>query len=311
MIYTVTLNPSIDYVVSMEQLQEGAVNRVSTENLYAGGKGINVSQILKEHEMENIALGYVSGFTGCFIKDSLQQKGIQTNFIELDAGYSRINMKIKTNHDETEINGAGPSICDVHIKQLYSQLDQLTSDDILVLAGSIPNSLPDDFYEQIMKHLENKGVKVIVDATKNLLLNVLKYHPFLIKPNHHEIAEMFSVTIQSTEELLVYGNKLREMGAQNVLISMGGEGAILITQTGEVFQSNVPKGTVKNSVGAGDSMVAGFIAGYLNTNSYQEALRLGAASGSATAFSSDVATREYIDELVDQINVKQLQEVLG
>lgn len=311
MIYTVTLNPSIDYVVSMDQLKEGLVNRVQTENLYAGGKGINVSQILNQHEVDNIALGFISGFTGHFINQSLQDKGIKTNFINLLDGYSRINMKIKTNSEETEINGLGPSISDAEIQTLYQQLDQLSSKDILVLAGSIPASLPDDFYEQIMKYLEAKGVKIIVDATKNLLLNVLKYRPFLIKPNHHEIAEIFNVEIKSIQELLVYGYKLKEMGAQNVLISMGGEGAVLITETNEVYQSNVPKGTVKNSVGAGDSMVAGFIAGYLKTMDYSKALQLGAASGSATAFSSDVATRAYIEELVNQIQVTKLEEVLG
>ena len=306
MIYTVTLNPSIDYVVNMDQLTEGAVNRVSTEHFYAGGNGINVSQILNQHEVDNVALGFISGFTGDFIKGSLHEKGIKTDFIQLKEGYSRINMKVKTLSDETEINGSGPKISNEEIEKLYQKLDGLTSEDTLVLAGSIPASLPDDFYEQIMKYVEAKNVKVIVDATKNLLLNVLKYRPFLIKPNHHEIAEMFNVTISSTEDLLHYGNQLKEMGAQNVLISMGGDGAILISETGEIYRSNVPKGTVKNSVGAGDSMVAGFIAGYQKHHSYEEALRLGAASGSATAFSSDVATREYIDELVSEINVTKL-----
>ena len=306
MIYTVTLNPSIDYVVNMDQLTEGVVNRVSTEHFYAGGKGINVSQILNQHEIDNVALGFISGFTGDFIKGSLQEKGIKTDFIQLKEGYSRINMKVKTLSDETEINGSGPKISKEEIGKLYQQLDRLTSEDTLVLAGSIPASLPDDFYEQIMKYVEAKNVKVIVDATKNLLLNVLKYRPFLIKPNHHEIAEMFNVTISCTEDLLHYGNQLKEMGAQNVLISMGGDGAILISETGEIYRSNVPKGTVKNSVGAGDSMVAGFIAGYQKHHSYEEALRLGAASGSATAFSSDVATRGDIDELVSEINVTKL-----
>ena len=215
-------------------------------------------------------------------------------------------MKVKTIVDETEINGVGPAISKEDIAKLYAQFDGLTAEDVLVLAGSIPGTLPDNFYEEIMKHLENKGVKIVVDATKNLLLNVLKYRPFLIKPNHHEIAEMFNVEIKSIDELLVYGRKLKEMGAQNVLISMGGDGAVLITENDDVFQSNVPKGTVKNSVGAGDSMVAGFMAGYLNSHSYEKALQLGAASGSATAFSSDVATKEYIDQLVDQITVKPL-----
>lgn len=306
MIYTVTLNPSIDYVVNLDQLIEGEVNRVSTENFYAGGKGINVSQILHEHGMNTRALGFVSGFTGDFIQVSLRQKGIKTDFIHLSEGYSRINMKIKTKQQETEINGIGPQIPQEEINQFYRQLDALTSEDTLVLAGSIPATFSDDFYEKVMEYLQNKAVKVVVDATKNLLLNVLKYRPFLIKPNHHEIAELFNVTISTTEELLHYGYRLKEMGARNVLISMGGDGAILIAENGEVYRSNVPKGTVKNSVGAGDSMVAGFLAGYEKSKCYEEALRLGAASGSATAFSSDVATIDEISRLVQEINVKKL-----
>ncbi|BEH90764.1 MAG: 1-phosphofructokinase [Turicibacter sp.] len=306
MIYTVTLNPSIDYVVNMEQLVEGMVNRVSTEHFYAGGKGINVSQILNQHGISNRALGFISGFTGNFIEGSLKEKGIDTDFIRLSEGYSRINMKIKTTTDETEINGMGPHIPKTEIDKLYRQLDLLTADDTLVLAGSIPATLPDDFYEKMMEHVQDRGVKVVVDATKNLLLNVLTYRPFLIKPNHHEIAEMFGVTISTTEDLLQYGNRLKDMGARNVLISMGGDGAILLAENGEVYRSNVPKGVVKNSVGAGDSMVAGFIAGYEKTQCYEQALRLGAASGSATAFSSDVATAEEILALVKEIVVQKL-----
>ncbi len=306
MIYTVTLNPSIDYVVNMEQLVEGMVNRVSTEHFYAGGKGINVSQILNQHGISNRALGFISGFTGNFIEGSLKEKGIDTDFIRLSGGYSRINMKIKTTTDETEINGMGPHIPKTEIDKLYRQLDLLTADDTLVLAGSIPATLPDDFYEKMMEHVQDRGVKVVVDATKNLLLNVLTYRPFLIKPNHHEIAEMFGVTISTTEDLLQYGNRLKDMGARNVLISMGGDGAILLAENGEVYRSNVPKGVVKNSVGAGDSMVAGFIAGYEKTQCYEQALRLGAASGSATAFSSDVATAEEILALVKEIVVQKL-----
>lgn len=306
MIYTVTLSPSIDYVVNMEQLVEGMVNRVSTEHFYAGGKGINVSQILNQHGISNRALGFISGFTGNFIEGSLKEKGIDTDFIRLSEGYSRINMKIKTTTDETEINGMGPHIPKTEIDKLYRQLDLLTADDTLVLAGSIPATLPDDFYEKVMEHVRDRGVKVVVDATKNLLLNVLTYRPFLIKPNHHEIAEMFGVTISTTEDLLQYGNRLKDMGARNVLISMGGDGAILLAENGEVYRSNVPKGVVKNSVGAGDSMVAGFIAGYEKTQCYEQALRLGAASGSATAFSSDVATAEEISALVKEIVVQKI-----
>lgn len=306
MIYTVTLNPAIDYVVTMDQLKEGTVNRVLTEEFYPGGKGINVSQILNEHQAPNIALGFISGFTGMFIEDSLRQKGIKPDFISLKQGYSRINLKAKTPTEETEINGQGPTVTSKELEEFYLKLDQLKSGDILILAGSLVPGLPEDFYEQIMKKLESKQIKVIVDATKNTLLNTLKYQPFLIKPNHHEIAELFEVKIETTSELLMYGQKLKDMGAQNVLISMGGQGAILLAADGEIYQSNVPIGTVKNSVGAGDSMVAGFTAGYLQSEDYAEALKLGAASGSATAFSSDIAKGEAIRMLQTEIQVKKI-----
>lgn len=306
MIYTVTLNPSIDHVIEMNELQEGIVNKVNIENFYAGGKGINVSKILKEHGVENIALGFISGFTGEFIKNNLEQCGIKNNFINVLNGYSRINMKIKTNENETEINGLGPSISSSNIKDLFNQLEKLSSNDILVLAGSIPPSLSDNFYEEIMKQLSTKNVKIIVDARNNLLLNVLKYRPFLIKPNHHEISEIFKKEIKTIDELIFHGNKLKEMGAQNVLISMGGDGAILITESNEIYRSNIPKGTLKNSVGSGDSMVGGFITGYLKTNDYKEALKLGAASGSATAYSDDLAKISFINELSSQIQITKL-----
>ena len=306
MIYTVTLNPSIDHVIEMNELQEGIVNKVNIENFYAGGKGINVSKILKEHGVENIALGFISGFTGEFIKNNLEQCGIKNDFINVLNGYSRINMKIKTNENETEINGLGPSISSSNIKDLFNQLEKLSSNDILVLAGSIPPSLSDNFYEEIMKQLSTKNVKIIVDARNNLLLNVLKYRPFLIKPNHHEISEIFKKEIKTIDELIFHGNKLKEMGAQNVLISMGGDGAILITESNEIYRSNIPKGTLKNSVGSGDSMVGGFITGYLKTNDYKEALKLGAASGSATAYSNDLAKISFINELSSQIQITKL-----
>ena len=306
MIYTVTLNPSIDHVIEMNELQEGIVNKVNIENFYTGGKGINVSKILKEHGVENIALGFISGFTGKFIKNNLEQCGIKNDFINVLNGYSRINMKIKTNENETEINGLGPSISSSNIKDLFNQLEKLSSNDILILAGSIPPSLSDNFYEEIMKQLSTKNVKIIVDARNNLLLNVLKYRPFLIKPNHHEISEIFKKEIKTIDELIFHGNKLKEMGAQNVLISMGGDGAILITESNEIYRSNIPKGTLKNSVGSGDSMVGGFITGYLKTNDYKEALKLGAASGSATAYSDDLAKISFINELSNQIQITKL-----
>lgn len=306
MIYTVTLNPSIDYVISLDTLKEGVVNRTSSEKFYAGGKGINVSRMLNEHGINNIALGFTSGFTGEFIKEYLNNQSIKTDFINIHDGYSRINIKIKTNSNETEINGSGPKISQNEINLLFEKLKKLNSDDILVLAGNIHPSLPENFYEQIIQLLKDKNIKIIVDATGNLLMNVLKYHPFLIKPNQHEICEMFNVEITSTDDLIKYGFKLKELGAQNVLISLGKDGSILITENDEVYTSNVPKGTVKNSVGSGDSMVAGFIAGYLKNSNYEDALKLGAVSGSATAFSSDIAKKSLIDELINQIQVTKL-----
>lgn len=305
MIYTVTLNPSIDYVIKLDKLNYNAVNRVNEENIYPGGKGINVSNILNELGYKNIALGFISGFTGKYIVDSMVKKNQSCDFIEVSNGFSRINVKIKSN-EETEINGKGPNITEEDLQKLYEKIDSLKNDDILILAGSIPSTLDDKLYENIMKRLEEKNIKIVVDATKNLLLNVLKYNPFLIKPNNHELEEMFNVKINSIKDIAKYAKRLQDMGARNVLISMGKDGALLITENNEVFLSNVAKGTVKNSVGAGDSMVAGFIAGYLNTNKYQGALRLGAACGSATAFSNDLATKDYIDELIKDIEITSI-----
>lgn len=306
MIYTVTLNPSIDYVIKLDHLKTGQINRVNSENVYPGGKGINVSRILKTLGDDNIATGFVSNFTGDFIKNSLSEMNIKSDFIQLDNGFTRINVKIKSD-EETEINGGGPEISDEKLGELFDKLSFLKEDDILVLAGSIPSTLKEDLYEKIMNHVKEHNVKVVVDATKNLLLNVLKYNPFLIKPNNHELEEMFNVKLNSIEDISRYAKKLQDMGARNVLISMGKDGALLLTENNEVFLSNTPKGTVKNSVGAGDSMVAGFIAGYLNTNKYEEALKLGAACGSATAFSNDLATKDYIDRLVNEIEVKNIK----
>lgn len=302
MIYTVTLNPSIDYVIKVDKLTTGNINRVNEEHVYPGGKGINVTRILKSLDNDNIALGFVSGFTGDYIINSLQELNLKSDFIKVKEGFTRINVKVKS-EEETEINGQGPKISEEELNQFYKVIDKLVDGDILILSGSIPSCLDERLYESIMKKVEDRDIKVIVDATKNLLLNVLKYKPFLIKPNNHELAEMFNVELNSTEDVVFYARKLKEMGAQNVLISMGKDGALLVTENDEVFASSVAKGEVVNSVGAGDSMVAGFIAGYLKSNSYEEALRLGAASGGATAFSSDLATREFIDKLVDEIKI--------
>lgn len=304
MIYTVTLNPSIDYVINLEYLNTGHVNRVNSEHVYPGGKGINVSRILKTLGHDNVATGFVSNFTGDFIINSLSDLNVKSDFIKLDNGFTRINVKIKSD-EETEINGGGPHISHEKLRELFDKLSKLKENDILVLAGSIPSTLKEDLYEKIMEHVKANNVKVVVDATKNLLLNVLKYNPFLIKPNNHELEEMFNVKLESIDDIVTYGKKLQEMGARNVLVSRGKDGALLITENKEVFISNVPKGRVVNSVGAGDSMVAGFISGYINRNSYEEALKLGAASGSATAFSSDLANKELIGELIKEINVER------
>ena len=304
MIYTVTLNPSIDYVIKLDNLKNGEVNRTKEEYVYPGGKGINVSLILKELGYKSRALGFVSGFTGLYIKDTLKNKGLEEDFINLENGFTRINVKVKSN-EETEINGQGPNIDDESLNELYEKLDSLKENDILVLAGSIPKTLDSSLYENIMKRLENKNVKIVVDATKDLLMNVLKHKPFLIKPNNHELDELFNVKLNGIDDIITYAKKLKEMGAKNVLVSMGKDGALLINEDGEVFTSNVAKGEVKNSVGAGDSMVAGFIAGYLNSNNYEEALNLGAASGGATAFSNDLATKEDIYKLIDEIKIER------
>ena len=306
MIYTVTLNPSIDYVIKVDKLTTGNINRVNEEHVYPGGKGINVTRILKSLDNDNIALGFVSGFTGDYIINSLQELNLKSDFIKVKQGFTRINVKVKS-EEETEINGQGPKISEEELNQFYKVIDKLVDGDILILSGSIPSCLDERLYESIMKKVEDRDIKVIVDATKNLLLNVLKYKPFLIKPNNHELAEMFNVELNTTQDIIFYAEKLKEMGAQNVLISMGKDGALLVTENDEVFASSVAKGEVVNSVGAGDSMVAGFIAGYLKSNSYEEALRLGAASGGATAFSSDLATREFIDKLVDEIKIEKIK----
>lgn len=302
MIYTVTFNPSLDYVVQVEHFQGDAVNRTSEEHVYPGGKGNNVAVIASNLGMKSRALGFKAGFTGTAMEQMLQEFGCDTDFIALEEGVTRINVKVKSD-DEFEINGQGPRIPDEKIRQLYEKLDALESGDVLVLSGSIPNTLPDDMYEQIMERLAGTDVRISVDATKDLLMNVLKYHPFLIKPNNHELGEMFGVTLESDDEIAEYARKLQEMGARNVLVSMAGDGAILVTEDGSVLKQLPPAGEVVNSVGAGDSMVAGFLAGYLKTGSYEEALKLGTAAGSATAFTSWLADSEAIDKLYKILDI--------
>lgn len=300
MIYTVTFNPAIDYVVHVRQMQAGTVNRTWQEDVQYGGKGINVSTVLQNLGVENVALGFLAGFTGRAIEDGLAAAHIRSDFIHLSSGLSRINVKIKSGQ-ETEINGLGPSIPQDAINRLFKQLERLMPDDILVLAGSIPSTLPHDIYETIMARLQGKNIRVVVDATRDLLMNVLKYHPFLIKPNHVELGEIFGRFLKNDDEIAVCAAKLQRQGARNVLISMAGEGALLLDETGKRHRMGVPAGQVKNSVGAGDSMVAGFLAGFLEKQDYAHALRLGTAAGSATAFSAGLAARGDILALMDKL----------
>lgn len=300
MIYTVTFNPAIDYVIRLKGMIPGSVNRTESEEVFFGGKGINVSTVLKNIGIDSIALGFIAGFTGKAIEQHLKELGIETWFIDLDHGISRINVKIK-GKEETDINAQGPEIPPEALSRMYSRLDTLSEGDTLILAGSIPKSLPDNIYEMILKLLSGKGVDTVVDATGDLLVNVLKYRPFLIKPNNHELGEIFDEEINSEEDIIKYAKKLQESGARNVLVSRAGDGAILIAETGEVIEMGVPKGEVKNSVGAGDSMVAGFVAGYRRSGDYREALRLGTACGSATAFSAGLAEAELVNELYNLI----------
>lgn len=300
MIYTVTFNPALDYVVKLDGLELGKTNRTTGEYVAYGGKGINVSIVLKNLGIGSKALGFVAGFTGREIAAGVAAMGVDADFITLREGMSRINVKIKA-QDETEINCQGPKIQADEVEQLFGKLEQLVDGDILVLAGAIPASLPEDIYEKILERLQGRQIEVVVDATKDLLLNVLKYHPFLIKPNNHELGEMFGVVCDTNEAIVTYAKRLQEKGARNVLVSMAGDGAILLTETGAVHKIGVPSGTVVNSVGAGDSMVAGFVASYSREHDYEKALRYGTATGSATAFSQGLAQLTKVEELLTQL----------
>lgn len=300
MIYTVTFNPAIDYVVRVEDFSLGQVNRSSREEIQFGGKGINVSVMLNHLGTDSCALGFLAGFTGKAIEDGLHRMGIRTDFIHLSQGMTRINVKLKAK-EETEINGQGPGISQADFQKLLEQVALLRPGDTLVLAGSIPQSLPDDVYERIIQSLAGKDIQVVVDATRDLLCHVLKYRPFLIKPNHIELGEIFDRTLHTDEEIRECASLLQQRGARNVLVSMAGDGAILLDETGAFHKIAAPKGEVKNSVGAGDSMVAGFLAGYLQSRDYETALRTGAAAGSATAFSEGLAQRDEVQALLDRM----------
>ena len=300
MIYTVTFNPSLDYIVSVDDFKLGRTNRTDSEYLLPGGKGINVSTVLRNLGIENTALGFVAGFTGTEVVKRLEALGVTNGFIQIEEGFTRINLKLKS-IDGTEINGQGPVIGEEKVQMLMEQLCRLGEGDVLFLSGSIPASMPDDAYQKIMQLLDGKGVRIVVDATKDLLMNVLPYHPFLIKPNNYELGEIFGVELMTREEVVPYGKKLQEMGAQNVLISMAGEGAVLIAADGQVFDAPAPKGTLVNGVGAGDSMVAGFMVGWMQKQDYEHAFYMGIAAGSASAFSVNLATKEEVEAVYRQV----------
>ena len=297
MIYTVTFNPAIDYVVHFPQLRPGEINRNESEEFQFGGKGINVSNVLRTLGFDTVALGFVAGFIGEGFEKGLRQMGLKTDLIHVKEGMTRINVKVKA-AEETEINGIGPVITEADMETLYQKLDAIGPGDVLVLSGSIPKCLPGDTYERIMARLDGRGIPIAVDATKDLLVNVLKYHPFLIKPNNHELGEIFGKVLKTDEEIVDCARKLQEMGGRNILISMAGDGALLLDEKGGTHRIGCPKGKVLNSVGAGDSMVAGFLAGWLQPGDYGYALKLGTATGSATAFSLGLAEKPLIEQLL-------------
>ncbi|MCI9573922.1 MAG: 1-phosphofructokinase [Lachnospiraceae bacterium] len=307
MVYTVTFNPSLDYIVSVEDFRLGLTNRTDSEVILPGGKGLNVSIVLSNLGIENTALGFVAGFTGAEIVRQVEGMGVKSDFIRLREGISRINLKLKS-IDGTEINGRGPRIGREAVGELMGRLDALGEGDVLVLAGSIPGSMPDETYGKIMERLAGRGVMTVVDATKNLLMNVLEYRPFLVKPNSHELGEIFGVELRDREEAIPYARRLRELGAVNVLVSMAGQGAVLAAGDGEVYAASAPRGKLVNGVGAGDSMVAGFLAGWMERHEYGHAFRMGIAAGSASAFSELLATREEVTDLYRQMAGSRMEE---
>ena len=302
MIYTVTFNPSLDYIVSVKDFRPGMTNRTSSELMLAGGKGINVSIVLGNLGIKSTALGFIAGFTGDEIVRRLHNGGINSEFIKINDGISRINIKLKS-IDGTEINGQGPHIDSSHIEQLMNRLRRLESGDVLVLAGSIPAGISDNIYKDIMDMLKDKGVQIVVDATSRLLTNVLEYNPFFIKPNQHELGDIFNVTLNTQEEVIPYALELKKMGAVNVCVSMGGKGVILVADDGNVYKAKAPDGILKNSVGAGDSLVAGFLSGWIEKKDYEYAFRKGVATGSASAFSERLATNGEVNDLIGKVTI--------
>lgn len=302
MIYTVTFNPSLDYIVSVKDFRPGMTNRTSSELMLAGGKGINVSIVLGNLGIKSTALGFIAGFTGDEIVRRLHNGGINSEFIKINDGISRINIKLKS-IDGTEINGQGPHIDSSHIERLMNRLRRLESGDVLVLAGSIPAGISDNIYKDIMDMLKDKGVQIVVDATSRLLTNVLEYNPFFIKPNQHELGDIFNVILNTQEEVIPYALELKKMGAVNVCVSMGGKGAILVADDGNVYKAKAPDGILKNSVGAGDSLVAGFLSGWIEKKDYEYAFRKGVATGSASAFSERLATNGEVNDLIGKVTI--------
>lgn len=299
MIFTVTFNPSLDYIVRVDEMRLGTINRTNYEQLLPGGKGINVSIVLSNLGHPSRALGFSAGVTGVALEKLLADTGVDADLVHVKAGFTRINAKVKA-VEETEINGQGPRIAPEDVDALFSKLDVLGQDDTLVISGSVPNTLPSDMYEQVMERLAGRGVRIVVDAERDLLTRVLPYRPFLVKPNNHELGDIFGVTLKTRDEVVPYARRMQEMGAQNVLVSMAGEGGVLVAADGQVYQSPAAKGTVVNSVGAGDSCVAGFLAGLMETGSYQTAFRMGLAAGSASAFSDHLATRPEVEDLMSR-----------
>ena len=299
MIFTVTFNPSLDYIVRVDEMRLGTINRTNYEQLLPGGKGINVSIVLGNLGHPSRALGFSAGVTGVALEKLLADAGVDADLVHVKEGFTRINAKVKA-VEETELNGQGPRLASEGVDALFSKLDVLGQDDTLVISGSVPNTLPSDMYEQVMERLVGHGVRIVVDAERDLLTRVLPYRPFLVKPNNHELGDIFGVTLKTRDEVVPYARRMQEMGAQNVLVSMAGEGGVLVAADGQVYQSPAAKGTVVNSVGAGDSCVAGFLAGLMETGSYQMAFRMGLAAGSASAFSDHLATRPEVEDLMSR-----------
>ena len=304
MVYTVTLNPALDYVMKVGSLRYDDINRSKSETIYYGGKGINVSAVLSQLSVENKALGFVAGFTGNALEEMLRADGIAYDFIHLSSGITRVNVKIKAD-TELDINANGPEVTEAEVEQLLAKLEGIAAGDYLVLAGSVPRTLPADIYERMLQRLDGKGVNFVVDTTGSLLLNVLKYKPFLVKPNHHELGDLFGVTTKTDAEIETYARKLQKMGVRNVLVSRSKDGAMLIDETGKAYKIGNAKGTLVNSVGCGDSMVGGFIAGYTQSNDYAHALRLGTACGNATAFSEGLAEKADIDRIFELLDISK------